>query len=835
MISSFTAVEGLLRDLRFGFRALGRSPATVSVAILSIALGIGANTAIFSMLHAIAWRPLPVTDPGALVQIRAVDRGTGRELGIPSAVLRGLREQVRDFEGVVVDASDGIAFRYGGTTERVIGEVASADFYSALGVKPFLGRYFPEGADGSAWAPVAVLSYDFFRRRLNGDSSIIGQTVHLNGHAFEVIGVSARGFLGLNIGESPDVRIPMMLQPGMQARLAPAMRLLDQNTRSFAAPIARLRPGISREQAEAATQVAIHHLWTAAGRSDPSPQIRLLDGSRGRLEAPRWLERLMVTTLAGTVLVLLIACMNVTNLFVARAAARQREYGVRLALGASRWQLSRQLLMESFLIVGAGALLGLLVAGWGSGILLSLLPQSSTPIVLALDPDSRVLMLTGTVTVFAALLFGIVPALYASRADPLALLKADVTGAGTHGRPGWTRRASVVTQVALTPVLLVGAGLLSRDLRNVQASDPGYDGDQVLMFSMKHVRDGGVFYTDAQLRGFFRDLPRRVEDLPAIMGASVVGSGEAIAVPGTGVLHGSGPTDIEKDDGTTVRLAVMSDHVSPTFFSMFDLQPLAGRIFTDMDDDRAPMVAVISETLARDLWGEMNPVGRRIRLNPGTKPAEYEVVGVISSRRYDSPYASGTRVCLFPAAQGSVPVIATLAVKVKQSAAGAAVSDIRNLFQALDPNLPVFNIRSATMQRNRDLARERLAAVLFGGFGVLALLLAAIGLYGVIAHDVARRLTEIAIRMALGAEQRAVVRMIVGDTLRLILIGVTLGLPLAYAAARWAASELHGVPPHDPAVFLGTVLVITAVGAFAGWVPSRRAAKVNPNAVLRSQ
>ena len=455
--------------------------------------------------------------------------------------------------------------------------------------------------------------------------------------------------------------------------------------------------------------------------------------------------------------------------------------------------------------------------------------------MLALGPDSRVLMLTGAVALLAALLFGIAPALYASRLDPLALLKTDVTGAGTHGRPSWTRRASVVTQVALTPILLVGAGLLSRDLQNVQASDPGYDGDQVLMFSMKHVRDGGVFYSDAQLRAFFRDLPRHVEQLPGIIGTSVVASGEAVAVPGTGVLHGSGRTVIEKEDGTILRLAVMSDYVSPGFFSMFGLEPLVGRTFTETDDDRAPKVVVISDALARDLWGGMNPVGRRIRLNPGAKSTEHEVVGVIPSKRYDSPYVSGTRVCLFPAAQGGVPVVATLAVKVKQSAAGTATKDVRSVFQALDPNLPIFNIRSATMQRNRDLARERLAAMLFGGFAGLALLLAAIGLYGVIAYDVARRLKEIAIRMALGADRRSVVRMIVSDTLRLALLGITLGVPLAYAGARWAASELHGVPPHDLVVFAGTVIVIAGVGAFAGWLPSRRAAQVNPNSVLRSQ
>ena len=827
--------EHVFRDLRFGVRALRRSPAASAIAVVSVALGIGANTAIFSMLYAIAWRPLPVSNPEALVQLRALEAGTGKDISLPAPVLRGLREQRQIFAGIAFDTSDGLAGRIGDRTDRVIGEVVTADFFSVLGVRLVLGNDFPPDADGAAWEPSAIVSYDFFFRRLNADPGIIGQTLYLNGYAFRIIGVSPPGFSGLNVGGSADVRIPMMLEAGMQARRMPALRLLDQSSRGFGLPVARLQPGVRRTQAEAATQAALQHLWPGAGRpGNGSPLIRLLEGSRGRLAAPSWLKHVLVATLAGTSLLLLIACLNVANLFLVRAAARRREFGVRLAIGASRSTLIRQLLTESVLIVGSAAMLGLLGAQWVSDLLLSWLPQSSTPIVLALDPDSRVLLFTAAVTALTGALFGIVPALQASRVDPLISLKADPTDARIGGRLAWGGRASVVTQVALTLVLLVGAGLLVRTVQSAQAPNPGYDGRRVLLFSMKPVRDGNVRYTDAELRRFLRDLVQRAAELPGIVDASMIGSGEASAVPGTTVWRG-GQTIVQRaEDDATIPVEALSDEVSPSFFRMFDLPTLSGRTFTNADDARGPHVVVITDALARDLFGTSSALGRRIRLRPSQDAPQYEVVGVVSGRRFDTPQRPGTRAYFLPVGQERVPAMPTLVVMIRSADVTAAIRDVRRLCQEMDPNLPVFNIRSAETQRDRASAQERLATRLFSAFGGVALLLAAIGLYGVIACDVARRIPEIAVRLAIGAERRSLIRMIVTDSLRLVLIGVITGLPLAYAGAQLSANALH-LPSHDTGVFLGTVLVIMTVGAVAGWVPARRVTRVDPVSVLRAQ
>ena len=826
--------EQAVRDLRFGVRALRRSPAASAVAVLSVALGIGANTAIFSMLNAIAWRPLQVANPEALVQLQALEPGTGNEIGLPAPVLRELRRQRQVFTGIAFDSSDGLAGRIGDRTDRVIGEVVTGDFFRVLGVPLFLGTNFSPNADGAAWEPSAIVSYDFFSRRLNADGGIVGQSIFLNGYEFRIIGVSPPGFSGLNVGQSPDVRVPMMLEPGMQARRMPALKLLDQSTRGFGRAVARLQPGVNRAQAEAATQLTVQHLWPGAGRPrEAPPLVRLIDGSRGRLAAPHWIQRVLAATLAGTGLLLLIACLNVANLFLARAAARRREFGVRLAIGASRSALVRQLLTESVLVVGAAAMLGLLVAQWGSQLLLSWLPHSSTPLVLDVEPDARVLLFASAVTMLTGLLFGIAPALQASRVDVLVSMKADASGARYMGRPGWGRRASVVMQVALTLVLLAGAGLLIRTVQGIQASDPGHDGRRVLLFSMKPVRDGNVRYTDAAVRRLLRDLVERAAALPGVAAASLIGSGEASAVPGTTVWRGD-QTIVQSERDAAIRVEAFTDEVSPSYFQMFDLPVLAGRTFTDADDQRAPKVVVVTDALARDLFGAASPVGRRVRFGAGGEATDYEIAGVVSGRRFDTPQRPGTRAYFVPLGQERVPVMPTLAVRIRSADVAAAIRDVQRLCQELDPNLPVFNIRNAATQRDRALAQERLATLLFTAFGGLALLLAAIGLYGVIACDVARRIPEIAVRLAIGAERRSLIRMVMTDSLRLVLIGVVLGLPLAYAGTQLAANALH-LASDDTLVFLATVLVIVVVGVVAGWLPARRAARVDPVSVLRAQ
>ena len=828
-------LERLLQDIRFGVRTMRRNPAVTAAAVLSMALGIGANTAVFTMLNAVLWRTLPVADPSALVEVRAFARDTGREAGVRTPVLRWLDEQRDAFAGVAAYESDGLACRFGNRTERVVGEVVTANYFSVMGVRPFLGSYFREGQDRAGWEPVVVLSHDFFVRRLVGDRGAIGSLVYLNGYAFRVIGIAPSGFHGYDVGGSPDLWMPMMLEPGLQARMMPALGLLDQSSRNMTVLVARLRPGVTREQAQTAAELAVQRGWPQVGEpGHDAPRLRLTDGSRGLLQVPSWLQRYLSVMIAGTALLLAIACVNVANLLLARAVARQREMGVRLAIGANRGRVMRQLLTESVVIASIGCGLGLIVAYWAAGGLLALLPQGSEPLVLETRPDTRILVFTVAVSLLTAIAFGLAPAVQALRVDPLVSLRAESSGGGVSRAVSRLRRATVVAQVALALVLTVGAGLLTRSLQHVRATQAGYADDEVVLFSTKPVQDGGVRYSEAQLWTLFDVMLRDVGALPGVAGVTAIGSGEAIAVPGTSVLHGRGPVTIGKDDGTTTRVPLVQDWVSPSFFQTFRMSALAGRVFTETDDAAAPPVVVITDALARALFGATSPIGRRIRMsaNPGARA--FEIVGVVASAPYDSARTPGTAVCLFPFAQGGKPVITTLVVRAAGGHAGGLIPTVERALHAIDRDLPVFNVRTAGTQRDRDLAKDRLLSILFRAFGVLALVLATIGLYGVLAYAVAQRTTEIGLRMALGAERGAIERLVFANTLRLVLLGLAIGLPLAYGAARLAASELNGVAAHDPLVLGGSVLLILGIGLFAGWLPARRAAGINPIVALRS-
>ncbi|MGH9718634.1 MAG: ABC transporter permease [Bryobacteraceae bacterium] len=823
------------QDLRYAARTMRRSPGFTAVALLSLALGIGANTAIFSMLDAILWKPLPVADAASLVRIRTIEAATGRARGVPPALLPGLTRRSEVFSGTLCAIPDGIAFHHGDRTERVIGDVVTANYFSLLGIQPYLGHFFSGGADGAAWQPVAVLSYDFFQRRFGGDSAIVGQTVHLNGYPFTVIGVSPPGFFGLEVGTSYEVRVPMMLDAGMQQRLMPAMHLLDPRRERFVNPIARLRPGVTRQQAEAATEVVYQQLFAAdpelsTGRRYAKARVVLEEGSRGkpeRAEMSRFARPLLIL-MAVVGLVLLIACTNIANLLLARAAARQREMAVRLAIGASRARLLLQLLTESLLLAGLGGILGLAFAWWGGEVLVSFLPQGSVPLVLELRPDVRALAFTLALAVFTSILFGLAPAMQVSRPNPIPALKSD---GATQDASGVRRRLGegmIVAQVALALVLVLGAGLFLRSLKNLKSTRLGFPADQLVMFSMKPVLDGNVRYSDTQVYQLFGELVRRVQALPGVTGAAMSADGPMGGWRQT--------TRFEREDRSTVTLDIAGDMVSPEFFPALGITLVSGRLFTAADRRETPKVAVVSDTLARDLFGGESPLGRKVKT--GTHPSEpwREIVGVVRSVRYDNLRKPDTRVYLFPYEQfGGVPTISTLIVRASSANLSSLVAAVRREFQSLDKNLPVFNVRTAATQIDRALSQERLIATLSGIFGGVALILAAIGLYGVIAYAVARRVKEIGIRIALGAGRGDVHRLVLQNTLRLILTGAAIGLPVGLAAARLVASELYGVSPHDPAVAGGGVVLILAVGLAAGWWPARRAARLDPLTALRQE
>jgi len=739
------------QDLAYGVRQIRRSPWVSAVAAISLALGIGATTTVFTMLDALLWKELPVPAPNGLVKIQTVDTRSGRLQGVPPSMLRGLNDRSDVFTGVLAGINDGISFRAGDLTERVMAEAVTANYFEVLGVDPFIGRYFSPGGDSTAWRAEAVLSYDFFHRRFGRDPAIVGRTIHLNGYPFEVIGVSPKSFFGVEVGSSWEVRVPMILEVGMQARLYPALKLLDPRNDRFVSTLARLKPGVTREQAEVASDVLFQQLFAAdpeiQSRQYAKTYLRIADGRRGYSPLAPHFERTLVIVMSLAGVLLLVACANVANLLLTRASVRQREISIRLAVGASRGRIVRQLLTESLLLASIGGALGFGFAYWGSDILIRFLPQGSIPIVITLELDTRVLAFAMTASVITAILFGLVPALQTSRADLAGSMKPQAGVYSFRRRLTFTSSSLIPAQVALALVLSIGAMLFVRSLDRLQA-DLGYLPERLIMLSMKPVRDGNVRYTDAQLRRLYTEALRRVEELPGVEGASMTAGS-------LGTLNRNAPlVSIQKDDEASATVELRNDEVSPGpgFLSTMGLSLTRGRTFSSSDHDGPPVV-IISDTLERDLFGQRGAVGRRIRFGDSPAAPPTEIIGVVHRARPD-PYRAMGRLVFLPLGRGGLPSICTLLVRADTRRVNDLISAVRTQLRTLDKDLPVFNIRTASMEFDRVLARERLIAMLSSWFGSVAIFLVVIGLYGAISYSVARRVRDIGIRMALGAKPR---------------------------------------------------------------------------------
>ncbi len=826
----------LLQDLKYGLRMLVKNPGFTAVAVITLALGIGANAAVFTMLDAILWKPLPVQKPSELVRISTLDSRTGKSRGIPPNFLSAFQERNQVFSGVIADIPDGVSFRAGDTTERVIGDVVTANYYSVLGVKPYLGRFFSAGSDRADWEPVAVLSYDFFKRRFGADPSVVDRTVYLNGYPFTIIGVSPPGFFGLEVDTSWEVRVPMMMQPGMQQAVMPAMRLLDLRHEVFVYSVARLKRGVDRAQAEAATEVLLQQLC----RSDPaasanqryqSLHIHLEKASHGTSRLKEQFATPLVILMALVGLVLLIACANVANLMLARAMARQREIAVRRAVGASRAHLIQQFLIESLLLAVLSGSVGVAFSVWGANALVGFLPQGTIPIVLELKPDLRVLGFAFTLSSVVAVVLGLVPSLLVGEMTLVPALKGEAGWLGSGERPRVAAGIfTAVGQVALSLVLLVVVGLLLRTLRNLETTDPGFAADNLIMFSLKPIHGGNVRYT-AELVNLYSGLLERVRAVPGVAGASLTAVG-----PFSGGMDRVSPITI--DGQTTVMVSsVGGDVVTPGFFAMARIPVLRGRDFSPFDDHRTPRVVIVTEALARTLFGDEDPIGRKISISPLPGDQNLQIVGVVRNLRYDRLRDSSGLALFRPFAQVQSNNVSTLVVRVRVRDVSGVVAGIRREIHSLDKDLPVFNIRSAAAQMDRILARERLLACLSTVYGALALVLTFMGLYSIMAYAVTRRTNEIGIRMALGAQQEDILRMVLRETLVLAVIGVAIGIPVALAATQLASSLisglLFGLKATDPVTLAVATSVMVGAALFAGYLPARRATKVDPMVALR--
>ncbi len=869
-------MKHLARDVRYAWRGLLRSPLFTVVALVSIALGIGANTAIFTLVDEVLLRALPVRHPEQLVLFNGARNHYGNNSG-GNMISYAMYEDFRD-NFVLGGASSAptprinpplpnpaptpkilsgifarrpIAMNVGvdGQTERVPGELVSGGYFQVLGVGAAIGRVItPDDERERHGTPVAVLSFDYWRTRFGADPAVVGRQVTINNQKLTIVGVSQAGFDGVDIGYVPNIRVPVT----MKAEMTPNWDDMDNRRSRWVNVFGRLQPGVTEDAALAAFQPFFHSLLEqevlAPAFSGTTAYTReqflkgtmsLLPAAQGRspirqqLSQPLWL---LFGIVAG---VLLIACANVASLLIARATARQKEMALRLALGASRGRIIGQLLVESVMLAACGGLLGLAVAFWTTRFLLGFLPTSDTPHVITGAMDFRVLGFNFALSLFAGLLFGLAPALRSTRPDLAPTLKdqaGSVVGGGVR-----FRKALVIAQVTVSILLLASAGLFIRTLRNLKLLDLGIKAESTIAFSLS---PAAVGYSNARIPPFYKTLTERMQAQPGV---------ERVAFASMGLLEGN-----EWDSSMTVEgyertqgepLNPYCNSVSPGYFKALGIPLIAGREFDARDEGPAPQgppnrqtgdghgngykSVIVNESFAKKYFGDRSPLGGHIGfgLNPGT-PTPIEIVGVVKDSKYTGVRDEIPRTVFFPLLEERSPSAIVMYARTSGDPT-AAFTAAQRVVHELDANVPVYNLRTLERQIDRSLLNERFVATLSTAFGVLATLLAVIGLYGVMAYTVARRTREIGVRMALGAVQGDVIWLVMREVLVLVGSGIAIGLASAWGVNRFVSSQLYGVSATDPITIAAAAALLGVVALLAGYIPARRATRVNPTLALR--
>jgi putative ABC transport system permease protein len=830
-------MRNLFRDLLYGVRMLRKSPGFTLVAVVTLALGVGANTAIFQLIDAVRLRTLPVKDPQELVGVQLADMSAARGSFtsdypiLTNAIWEQVRDRQEGFAGVFAWGPDTLNLSRGGEARFARAMWVSGDFFNALGVQPQMGRVLTSEDDRKGCgSPVAVLSHAFWKREFGGDPGVVGKSVNLEGRPFEVVGVTPASFYGMEVGRSFDVAAPLCAEP----LLGGENSLLNSGTTWWLTVMGRLKPGWTEERAAAQLSSVSPGVFEASLPANyPPDNIKAYRESklstypaasgvsqlRETYESPLWL----LFGVAGTVL--LIACANLANLLLARATTREREIATRLALGASRWRLVRQLLTESMLLAASGAALGALLAQYLSEVLVSLLSTEGNPLFVSLNMDWRVLGFGAAAAVLTCALFGLAPALRATRVGPGAAMKAAGRGLTASRERFGLRRALVISQVAMSLVLVAGALLFSRSLSKLATQDAGLrrDGILVTRVSMSRLK----LPVERRL-AFKRDLLERIRAVPGVESAS-----DANVLP----LSGNGWNNKVWMDGTDAANGQSSffSRVGADYFKTLGIGVLSGRDFNGGDAASAPKVAVVNESFARRIASGGNPVGKRFRVeaSPSEPETVYEIVGLVRDAKYRDLREEFVPVAFTASSQASRPSGgAQILVRSGTTSPAALAPLVKRAIGEVSPDIDiVFSIFKDEV--DSTLLREHLMATLSGSFGLLALLLACVGLYGVMSYGVAGRTNEIGIRMALGARGRDVLRLILREAALLVLAGVALGLPAALAAARLTSGLLYGVTPADPVSISLAVLLMFIVAALAGYIPARRATKVDPMVALR--
>lgn len=823
-------------DLKHALRVLRKNPAFTTVVVLTLGLGIGANASIFSLMDQVLLRSLPVRNPGELVQLDGPGAFRGRTFNAQTfsyPMYKDFRDRNEVFTGVLGRFPTAMTVVWNGQSERASGELVSGNFFEVLGVRPEVGRLFNEADDRTPGAhPVAVLSHGFWSRRFGADPSVLNQTLVVNGHALTIVGVSARGFNGLQIGSNADVMVPLM----MKAQMTPTWNDLDNRGSRWLTVMARLKSGITAEQAEVQMNVIYRQIneQEIAAMSNVAESFRkrfvekhleVLPGGRGLSDLRSEFSTALIVLMWMVGVVLLIACANVANLLLARTASRQKEIAVRLALGASRWRIVRHHLVESLTLACLGAGVGLVLATWTGSLLLATLPGSESARALSATPDSRVVLFALALAVLTALVFGIVPALQATRPAAAAVLKDEAGSVAGGGAQARVRRGLVVGQVAMSMLLLAGAGLFARSLYNLRSVDPGFNVDQLLAFSIDPSLNG---YPQARIQQLFEAMQNELSTIPGVRNVSV---SEIGALSGNSWRMTIRVDGYQQKEGEDMNPGV--DSVGPRYFSTMGIPLAAGREFSEKDVLGAPRVAIVNETLARYFFGDTNPIGRRFGIGGG-KPTDIEIVGVAKDVRTEELREAAPRFVYLPYRQNDALTSVTFYVRTAADTPATSAA-IRQTVQRLDPNLPIYAMRAMEAQVAESLFVERMIAALSVAFGTLATVLAAIGLYGVMSYAVARRTREIGIRMALGAERGRVRWLVLKEVLLLAAIGVALGFGAALYATRRIEAQLFGITPNDPATLAAAIGLLILVALVAGWIPARRATNIDPMLALRAE
>jgi predicted permease len=846
----------LIQDIRYGIRMLLKNPGFTAIAVLTLALGIGANTAIFSVLDSVLLRTLPVAHPEQLVLLTDPDShgsSFGGEGGDRSLLAYSEFQYLRDHNEVFssIFASDSeLAKRpatiRGSSSGAASGEeavrvrLASGDYFSTLQVKPVMGRMFtPEMDQVRGGAPFAVASFAFWKQRFNLDPAILGKTIQIHQTSFEIIGVAPPGFFGETTGEAADVWIPVT----MQDAIYPGRDLLspspgEVNKHIWLQVIARLKPGVTPEQAKASINVVFQRLiesniGSTANAEERkeflSQRINLQGGARGpsTLQGEYGQPLKLLMALVG--FVLLIACANVANLLLARGAARQKEFAVRLAIGAGRRRLIRQLLSESLLLAFAGAAAGILLAQWVDTLLLQLVSGSSTGQVIQINlrPDARVLAFTLAVTVLSAILFGLIPALRVTRVDLSPILKS--SAGATTGEAGNRRLSAgkvlVVAQVAISLILLVAAGLFVRSLSKLSQVNLGYQPENLILFQVDGASGG--YKGPSNLR-FQQELLDKFSNVPGVRAATLSSDGLFSHSESGDPVKVEGYTE-KSDEAPNSRM----DHVGPQYFSTVGIPILIGREIGPQDSGNGPRAAVINQEFARHYFGTTNPIGKKVLdVYPGN-PQEMEIVGVAADAKYNS-LREKTPTRIYAPYFNPMWEHSYAFFEIRTQADPASVSAVlRKIVQETNSAIQPIEIKTMPALVDDSLHTDRFVARLAGVFGLLAMVLASIGLYGIMAYTVARRTRDIGIRMALGAQPGGVLWLVLRETLLLVVVGVAVGLPVAFAGTHLLKSMLFGLGLVDPVAIVVSAISLAVVAALAGFLPARRAMRVDPMVALR--